>query len=247
MDCHYAAMSSFTNTRIVDTFKTKLEDEWTRTPKCQVHTECDYCLPPFISTTSLKQWMDRKDGGDSESNGKRVLDEVNAIKWVPFLSSDLVFEGGNRCVLVLGCLLKQDQGRLIYLFRKANVLDRNLSKPEFNYQPLRAELTHYKAKYNIGDVDAIIKDFEDNKWAFCPAHLDGERGDEKDFGKKLLLPFCTRSLVNDKGGTASVTQVTVPKEYVSDEIKNHLGKPFEFGEYGEVSTIGLIRFVEYFI
>lgn len=242
MNCSYAAMSSFT---IVDTFKTKLEDEWTRTPNCQVRPGCQ-CLPPFISTASLKQWMDRKERGKSETNGKRVLDEVNAIRWTNFLNSGLVFEGDHSCVLVFSCLLKQDQGRLIYIFRNANILDKNLSDPKLDYNPLRVKLTRHKALHRIDNVEKIINDFEKNRWAFCPAHLDQELLDNIRFGAKLLLPFCTRDLVNDKGGTASVSQVTVPEKYVSLEIKKHLGEPFDFGEYGKVSTIGFLRFVEHF-
>lgn len=65
---------------------------------------------------------------------------------------------------------------------------------------------------------------------------------KREFGDRFILPFCERKKVNNKGGTASVFQIAVQKEFVSDEIKKHLGKPFKVRKYGEVSEIDFIRF-----
>ena len=67
---------------------------------------------------------------------------------------------------------------------------------------------------------------------------------EESFGQRLRLPFCARTKVDDKGGTAFAFHVALHQECVSDGIKKFLGRPFKFRNYGEVSTMHLIYFIE---
>jgi hypothetical protein len=231
-------MSASAEAGVLETFRSKFKKEWKQKPICEVHRKSYHChcRRPFISTASLEQWMDEKADGTSKTNGEHLLDEVDPIKLTFSSDPRSIFKGNKRCVLVFSCLLMQNHGQFIYIFQSSEIIDKNLDAPKHNRQMLLERLRDHKHEHNIDDVDAIIDNFEKKKWAFCPARLNDElRG--KRFENMLILPFCARDIVNDKGGTASVFQVTVQKEFVSDEIKSHLGQPFKFRKYGEVSTI----------
>ena len=223
---------------ILEIFKFKLRKEWRQRPACYLHDWACACERPFICTVSLHQWMKDTEKGESKTNVERLLEKVKVIR-AGFPES--ILDGKYRCVLVFSILLEQNRGDLIYIFQNAEIIDKYLDKPKYNLSELQYQLE----KYRIPDVDGIIKEFEYDKWDYCPARLELHM--RRRFEDLLRLPFCARMKVNDKGGTACVYQVAVQQEFVSDEIKNHLGKSFDFRKYGQVSTMDLIRFINHVI
>jgi hypothetical protein len=62
---------------------------------------------------------------------------------------------------------------------------------------------------------------------------------DKAFHEQYRLPFVARDKVND-GGTASVFQVLIQKDFVNKNLQEHLGKPLRDSNFGEVSKTGSI-------
>ena len=227
-------MSSSARASILETFRSKLNNEWKYSPRCGLHEYCTH-KSDFIRTGSLQQWMKTKQGKASKTNVERLYEEINVIE-PTFANPKSVFEGDKCCVLVFSILLmQQDFGRLVLLFQDAGITDKRLDEPHYDQSKLRETLK----KKEIKNIDKIIHHFSREKWAFCPASLTFCM--DEDFHSNIILPFCALQSVNDKGGTALVLQVAVQEEFVSDEIKEHLGQPFGFENYGEVGMIDCMR------
>ena len=221
---------------ILETFRSKLRTEWTLEPKGGPH---------FIRTAPLKRWMKAKENDESKTNVNRLLDQVKPILtkfWDP------IHEDKTRGLLVFSILLEQGIGYLIYIFQEARIIDERLSSLNDPLKNLKEVLERYRSEdRRIEDpttlkIDRRIAEFERDKWAYYPAHL--ELGMDKVFESQIRLPFCASAEVNKTGGTASVFQVTVHQEFVSDEIKKCLGRPFEVKDYGDVSTMDPICFIK---
>jgi hypothetical protein len=177
--------------------------------------------------------MKNKEDNASETNVERIMENVDVIR-LNFATMESIFDGDDCCVLVFSILLMRDCGRFVFLFQSAGITDKCLGEPIYDQLKLRETLK----KHEIQNFDWIIEQFNLNKKAFCPVGLTF--GMDRHFHSGLILPFCDLRKVNEKGGTASVFQVAVQKEFVCDEIKKHLGNPFQFKQYGEVGTIDCI-------
>lgn len=173
----------------------------------------------------------------SETNVERLLEKADVIR-PNFAKTESILNGDNCCVLVFSILVMKDCGRLVLLFQSAGITDKRLEEPTYDQSKLRETLE----KHGIANIHKIMEQFDREKRAFCPVSLSFRM--DRDFHSGLILPFCDLRKVNEKGGTASVFQVAVQKEFVCDEIKKHLGNPFQFGQYGEVGPIECIRFIK---
>lgn len=218
----------------LNTFRSKLKG-WKQRPHCEKKGHENNCncrrRPSFYRTTLLEQWMLRKEQHDGEkTNMERLLDEMKEIK-VSFATRQHLIEGPRRCVLTLSILITQYHEKLIYLFQAAGIVDEDLEVSVRKREKLTEALR--KRKYNGKEIDEIIRGFERKRWAFSPVHFDLEM--DETFTENLVLPFCSRSEVNGKGGTASVSQVLVQEEFVSNEMKEHL-TGFNDPDYGKVSS-----------
>ena len=125
-------MSSSAKVSILETFRSKLKNEWKQRPNCSTHEKCCRTVRHFIRTTLLKEWMAQKENTTCKTNGQRLIDEVNPISWVG-TNPKSILEGDKSCILVLSCLLqpvygkegnsKEGHGNLIYIFQSAGVID----------------------------------------------------------------------------------------------------------------------------
>lgn len=232
-------MFSSAKVSILETFRSKLKTEWKQRPDCSAHGNHCRFVRHFVRTTLLKEWMAQREDTTCKTNGERLIDEVKPLSWFG-TNSKSIFEGDKSCVLVLSCLLhqvhgnegysKEGHGKLIYIFQKAGIIDKDLQHAPSSFETLRRNL-EFK---NISGVEAIIEHFQRKMWAYCPVHLHDGR--DMDFGSKLFLPFTTHDRVG-AGGTATVFEVRLQQEFVSTNIREHLGNPLEDEKYGAVSIV----------
>jgi hypothetical protein len=241
---------------VLDTFASKLNG-WTRSAACQRqchergHT-CD-CNRTFVLAARFEDWIQSKETWDGTRVIDRILFELHPRmqprRTFPF-DADKVLGGADRCVLVLGILLKLDHGELIDLFYGANIVDRYLHLPQLTHQmnELRNELVE-KNVFKLMDHEkrmirttTVIEGFEEARWAFCnpplTLHMD------KNFsGSKLILPFCRYEAVNNKGGTATVFGASIQREFITDvplaqALRASLYNDQDFGEVGLSHSTG---------
>jgi hypothetical protein len=224
-----------------DTFKTKFEHEWHQKTDCLDHPDnkCS-CLHDFVRTDALKEWMMRKEEGScGKSNGERLVAEVT--QGPDDCDPEDIITGNPPCIVVLSCLLSsnvrdlglsskvRDLGYLVYDFRTAGFDDKALLRPDINFDILRTDLGFL----STSDIETIIGDFDKRIWEFYPLHVH-------IVGKKLggplrFVPFCTRKNISVKGATATIFCVEIQEEFVSNEIKPHLGEPSYHQKFGNVS------------
>lgn len=84
-------------------------------------------------------------------------------------------------------------------------------------------------------MDRIIQEFHRDKWAYCPLNLTLDM-DVNLHGTKVILPFCGKIKLPDKGGTASIYWVAVQKDLITDSaLTDALQKSlYEDDDFGEV-------------
>ncbi|KAL1793591.1 hypothetical protein ACET3X_008573 [Alternaria dauci] len=84
------------------------------------------------------------------------------------------------------------------------------------------------------EVETIIGDFHKEKWKWCPLTLTLDM-DENLHGTKVIPPFCLKTRLSEKGGTASIYWVAVQKDLISDNalalaLQDSIYTDDEFGE-----------------
>lgn len=220
---------------IVDAAKHQLTFNWLRKPVCQAHSEC-HCRKPFFDLYEILRWMDAKQPEQSLPNGRRLVATLNPIKPDFFEEEeDPIFQLESPCVLVLVYLLWNNWERLIYLFCDAGFSDKAFSTPHVSFTTLKRHLKKL-AKYTDSDIATMIANFEENKWAFCPAHIRGNLSREQRFPADTRLPYFKLTRINQKGGMASIIKVSIQEQFVSGELKQRLGPaPHKDESYGQVS------------
>ncbi|KAG9195926.1 hypothetical protein G6011_01047 [Alternaria panax] len=84
------------------------------------------------------------------------------------------------------------------------------------------------------EVEKIVDDFHKEKWEYCPLSLTLDM-DKNLLGTRVILPFCSKIKLPDKGGTASIYWVAVQKDLISDSALAHALKDSLYvdGTYGE--------------
>jgi hypothetical protein len=184
--------------------------------------------------------MRRSDSSDSvqsnerTSNAVRLLDELHdktkSHRQFPFpVDFRNILEGEEACLLVFAILLERDWGELIELFQDAGINDKSLGYPIRDDQ--MQQLVERRAP------PEIIRDFERLKWDYLPPHLTFQMKGRFE-GHNVVMPFCRRKPVNDKGGTARVYHVSVKEIFIDDPgLRSVLAKSlYNDPEYGQVST-----------
>ncbi|KAF1851033.1 uncharacterized protein K460DRAFT_26715 [Cucurbitaria berberidis CBS 394.84] len=218
-----------------------LQSEWTRPVACQ-----DQCDPPescscqrrIVHVDAIKAWCGRKASGTSEQTKlHRLFDEMQSAGHRKFpLDFKTFFTGEYHCLRVFGRLLEQGYGNLIDRFYNSNMHDIYLERGE-EYQQLRENLLEI---FDVNEVDRIIQDFQHTRWAYCPfaltLHVD--RGLEST---KVIVPFCRKIKLGDKGGTASVYWVAIQRDLISDEgLKGVLHESLHLDpDFGECYQLAL--------
>ncbi|KAK2765346.1 hypothetical protein FQN54_008192 [Arachnomyces sp. PD_36] len=199
------------------TYKAKLAG-WKEDVACQCQSEPPRCTCKnyFMRMDKIVEWMEQRQDGEDVTNLDGLLrelkDKIKSLNtYDPFSSSDHLLKGDNRCVTVFAILLELGHGELIYTFKFMNVIDKLLElAPNSNLTELRRDLI----QRNIPNASKIIDEFQDAKWAYYSPSL--KLSMERNIDSKSVLPFCRRERVNGKGGTASVFEVRVKEEFISD-------------------------------
>ncbi|ORX98944.1 hypothetical protein BCR34DRAFT_142156 [Clohesyomyces aquaticus] len=231
---------SFRN--VLDEFKIRLKEEWTRSVSCQ--RQCKARLPPtacdcklyIVNVEKLEAWMRRQDSEDTpNTNAGRLVTDLHekmshrSAFGLPIDHRPIL----QRCTLVFSILLALDRGDLIDLFHNAGIYDTYLDLPEHNHGRLRATLRLYHIRES--EIDEVVQAFENEKWAYCAPLSHFSLGMDEAFGGgRMIMPFCRRIRVNEKGGTASVSWVAIQEDLISDDklrdaLKKSLHKDEEFG------------------
>ncbi|KAK8038980.1 hypothetical protein PG993_007391 [Apiospora rasikravindrae] len=247
--------------QILGLFKSKLENEW-KYYACRIHdanskrclradsetgewaTHC--CAKAFYHTDEIVRWMLFKDGRSGQTNLAALLaaamDSVHHMRDQPgrLKSSDLG-KGDRRCYVVFAILLNLDCGSLIHTFQRFGITDGSLANERLpNLDALKEGL-----QGAVSDVNRLLSNFDDTRFMFqhvvmdlntSAVYSDRQRG-------RWISPFCRRQLVNDKGGTAQVWQVSVQEQFVSPELKERLGRSeFEDYQFGKCYSMALKTF-----
>lgn len=240
------ASESFQRTKsgetLVDYAKRQLKYTWKRKPECNIHnisSHC-HCRLEFFDIHALKEWMYTTEDENTKTNAERLVMVID-LKAPPgfFFKVKSVFEGDDESVLVFGYLLMHGCEDLLYLFCTVGITDKTMADiSDETYRKLR-RLCPTFANYSTAEIDSIAKQFEEEKWAFCPAQIGDPR--DQDLQTKIRLPFLELTEIKE-GGTARVIKVSVQKSFVSQQIQD-LVKPAKSAHpiYGEVSTVCLFE------
>jgi hypothetical protein len=186
-------------------YKELLQSQWTRTVACQ-----DQCYPPekcqclrhIIHVEALASWLGKK---ISELSGRtnlhRLLEELQLGEGQTFpLEYETYFARNFHCHRVFSLLLKQDRGHLIDRFYKSQMYDMRLDQ-DGSEENLRENLSEVIT--DSDEVNGIVRDFQTEKWAYCPLELQLCM-DRHLQGTRMVLPFCHKIRLNNKGGTVRV-------------------------------------------
>lgn len=243
---------------ILETFKSKLENEW-KHHACRLHDinsdEChringDYgggntycCTKAFYDTDKIVDWMLLRNGQSEqhETNAAALLsaaqDSYLHMRHEPGRSkaSDLG-KGGRDCYIVFAILLNLNYGFMIHTFQRFGITDGNLRNETLpSLDALKLHLQDF-----VQDVDKLISNFDDMRFMFqrvsmdlnmSAVYLDSQQG-------RWISPFCRRKLINTKGGTAQVWEVSVQEKLLSSELKERLKRSeYDDPAYGKVKHL----------
>lgn len=236
-----------------------LREDWTNIAKIACHQDCESadsccCTQTFVHVDELVRWMKRSDTGDSNqstdntsnavgtSNAVRLLlelhDRTKSHRNFPFLvDSGKILDGEDSCLRVFAILLQQGYGEFIEVFQHAGINDNSLKYPiTGNARQRLLEKRFPKPE---------IAEFERLKWAYLSPkltlHMHGPFEEHN-----MIMPFCRRKPVNDKGGTARVYHVAVKQCLVSDpELRKVLARSlYEDPKFGPVRSSTLLSQVQ---
>ncbi|KAJ6281955.1 hypothetical protein J3E71DRAFT_399644 [Bipolaris maydis] len=221
--------------RIEDEFKHLLKSKWTRPVACQ--NECQprdscSCQRKIVHVYALERWWNEQHPeSPGQTRGHRFLDETPPAPHRTFqVKYQNIFIGEQSCRRVLSLLLEQGHHHLIERFYRADINDRYLVRSEDD-RHLRESLLEVHTRK---EVDRIIQEFHRDKWAYCPLNLTLDM-DVNLHGTKVILPFCGKIKLPDKGGTASIYWVAVQKDLITDSaltdaLQKSLYEDDDFGE-----------------
>lgn len=229
------------NVGLLDIFKTNLQEEWTHSAKPACYQECQSeccCERRFVHVDDMLSWMRGFDSVDSSlpnertPNAARLLDELHdktkSHRQFPFpVDFRAILEGEQACLLVFAILLEQGCGELIELFQDAGINDK------FLYYPITDNQRQYLVERRA--PPEVLRNFEQLKWDYLPPRLTFQMKNRFE-GYNIVMPFCRRKPVNDKGGTARVYHVSVKQKLIDDpELQVVLAKSlYNDPDYGLV-------------
>lgn len=231
----------------LDIFRKKLDHEWTFTAKIACYQDCEMaehcnCERPFVDFREAIRWMKRSDSDDSARsneafpNARRLLieihDKMKKHMVFPFpIQPQRILEGRSCSILVFCILLELGAPDLIDIFQDAGVYDSQLTID------LPSSLSETLRLKRIPHVTDLLAQFEEIKWNYLPVDLRLHMNENFE-RHNVVIPFCRRRQVNDKGGTASVFHVLVQEKFIEDpKLREALAKSLLTDpKFGPVST-----------
>jgi len=202
---------------ILDTFKQKVKDEWTRPVACQCDETSCVCRREFVNFSHVELWMRQivQSGRTSSSNLHRLLIALESkVDRPPFeFDKSRISQTHNPCLRVFCILLMQGRGELIQSFCNAEVVDKDIVvHVRGRIRALRRELKRWKTAQ---ETETIINEFERARQGAIPAdlHLDMAQNFE---GGAYILPFCRYRRINATGGQAGVFEAFIQQDLVKD-------------------------------
>lgn len=216
------------------TFLEKLR-QWRIRPICEVKGNDHVCLRPFIRVALLKEWMKQEEAGFTQTNGKRLFQEIPSLEVSPRVSTTAILD---KSPIVFGWLIKSGHSRLIQHFHDVGIEDAKLRDSTYlldKIKVLEDDVAHYLAGKN-SDFEGLLRDLEETRWQFCPHHLESYL-DDVSFGNNSYLPFCQHQNVAENGATADVYIAYIQEEFVSEDMKQYLGPSVELKTIKKVRAI----------
>ena len=201
---------------ILDTFKQKVKDEWTRPVACQCDETSCVCRREFVNFSQVESWMRQEvqSGRNSSSNLGRLLNALESkVDRPPFeFDESRISQKEDPCLRVFCILLMQGRAELIQSFCNAGVVDKDIAVLRGRIRPLRRELRRWKTPQ---ETETIINEFESARQGAIPAELHLEMAQNFE-GGGYILPFCRYRKINGKGGQAGVFEAFIQQDLVKD-------------------------------
>ncbi|KAK7977786.1 hypothetical protein PG988_005276 [Apiospora saccharicola] len=246
---------------ILKAFKSKLDTDW-RCTACRFHsansegcvrangeigggdTHC--CTKSFYNTAGIVCWMRLKTGQSEQTNAvallNAALDSIRHMRNEPGRPKAGGLDKGDRhCYIVFAILLYLDFGHLIHTFQRFGITDGALQNQRLpDLDGLKEELQSY-----VPDADTLISKFDDARFMFQHVPIDLNMSMVcSDRGRgRWISPYCKRQLINNKGGTAQVWQVSMQDKILSPGLKKRLGRSeFDDPEFGKCYSMALKTF-----
>lgn len=170
----------------------------------------------FYNPSDIIRWMGTKTSGEKYPNLVKLVSAVYKDDNFPDISADQI-EGYQ---LVFAVLLHPDVncGNLIHIFRRCNISDKNFdifsSSNLYKHvvQDLKAQHPALPSNHTHHDYEAVIRAFDQKRWAFCPAQL--ELHINTTFYGPRILPFLRGEVICKKGGTANLHHYKIHEDLV---------------------------------
>jgi hypothetical protein len=141
-----------------------------------------------------------------------------------------LFTGDYQCFRLFSLLLGLGCGQFLQQFYISGVHDKTLHQNE--REDLRENLISVRT--SPIEVDRIIHEFRSEKWAYCPLEIEPQLNSSLS-GTRVVIPFCKKIRLGDKGGTASLYWVAVQQDLIHDKklravLEKSLYVDREFGQ-----------------
>lgn len=171
------------------------------------------CGRHYVLVAKLATWLRTKvHPGTPQIQASRLLLAAYRNRIQPGLPIHVeqFSPGEDCCILVFSILLELGKGEFVHICQRQNIVDRHLP---MDSRSLRRKL----AKESIPNPEELAIKFDDLQWRFCAAkfNLDIDR----DHVKNVIIPICSKEMINAKGGTAQLWQIAVQEEFVGSKLK----------------------------
>lgn len=197
----------------------------------------------FYHQPDVTSWMQEKSPWSGSTNAERLVEEVYADDKRPFPP-----KVGDNLLLFSVLLHKKMQcGHMYRIFQshlpdtfhiQVEDLTNHLERIRYD---LETSCPKLPSEGGPSSYSKVIETFESLRWSFVPFRLHLNMNHTISH-PSIILPFCYRELINEKGGTASVCLYGIQWDLVGDlALRNALEPSRESNkEYGPVSQYCLI-------
>jgi len=198
---------------VFDEFKTQLE-------KCTLEGVCGR---KYIRVQKLTNWLKSE---VTTTTGRKDATRLHmllnhAYRNLPGpgypIDPSVICAQGSTCLCVFSILLELDCGNLVYHFNKVDITDNALP---IRLRTLKRKVNELESNGTAVQVQTLAQQFYQRQWAYCPAIFELNMG--KIFPHNRVMPLCKKEQINDKGGTAHLTQIEVLEEFIGDTLEEYV-------------------------